>query len=132
QPREPPTTYRWLLPTALVIGAVSGLWRIAAYVTDPSAISQTNDAVFHLNALRYILETGSASSLDVSSFIGGTGFYPAAWHALASLIVLVSGATIPVAANALTIVIAVLIWPLGLTWFARAATGSSAIAAYTA
>ncbi|MGM7697412.1 DUF6541 family protein [Microbacterium sp. A84] len=132
QRRTVPTSNRWLLPTALVIGAVIGFWRIASYVSDPSAISQTNDAVFHLNALRFIQETGSASSLEINSFIGGTGFYPAGWHALASIIVLGTGASIPLAVNALAIVIAALVWPMGLTWFARAATGSTTIAAYTA
>lgn len=131
-PSSSPVSTRWLLLAALIIGAIIGFWRVAAYISEPSAISQTNDAVFHLNALRYIQETGSASSLDINSFIGGAGFYPAAWHALASLIVLVSGVGIPLAANALTVVIAALVWPLGLAWLARAATGSTTIASYTA
>lgn len=124
--------HRWLLPAALVVGAVIGFWRFAAYIEDPASISQTNDAVFHLNALRYILDTASASSLDVNDVIGASGFYPAAWHALASLVVLLTGASIPLAANALSIVIAALIWPFGIAWLARAVTGSSAVAAYAA
>src|SRR5690606_21508120 len=40
---------RWLLPAAILIGAALGAWRLTAYITDPSAISQTNDAVFHMN-----------------------------------------------------------------------------------
>ncbi|MGM7672149.1 DUF6541 family protein [Microbacterium sp. A93] len=132
QRRATRTANRWLMPTALAIGVVIGIWRLASYVSDPSAISQTNDAVFHLNALRFIQESGSASSLDVNSFIGGSGFYPAAWHALASVIVMATGASIPLAVNALSVVIAALVWPVGLAWFARVATGSTAIASYTA
>lgn len=121
-----------LLPAAIGVGIVLGAWRIIAYIGDPSAISQTNDAVFHLNALRSVLETNTASAFDLSRFVGGSGFYPAAWHALASLIALITGAGPPTAANALTLVIAAVIWPVGLTWFASLATGSKAIACYTA
>src|SRR5690606_28993210 len=48
---------RWLLPTALAAGVALSIWRIVGYVQDPSGISQTNDAVFHMNAVRYILQT---------------------------------------------------------------------------
>lgn len=123
---------RWLVPTAIAVGVVLSIWRIVAYVQDPSGISQTNDAVFHMNAVRYILQTDDASSLHVNAVIGGRSFYPAAWHALVSLVVLITGAEISIAANMLTVVIAGLIWTLGIAWLARAVTGSSMVAAYAA
>lgn len=132
QHRATPAARRWVLPSALTVGAIIGFWRLAAYIHDPSAISQTNDAVFHLNALRYIIDTGSASSFDVNGFIGASGFYPAAWHALASLVAMSTGASIPVTANALTVVIGGLIWPFGIAWLTRAITGSNSIAGYAA
>src|SRR5690606_4858513 len=113
-------------------GILLSAWRIIAYVHDPSGISQTNDAVFHMNAVRFILQTDDASSLHVNSVIGGRGFYPAAWHALVSLAVLITGAEIAVAANMLTVVIAAFIWTLGIAWLARAVTGSATVAAYAA
>jgi hypothetical protein len=124
-----PTTSRWLLATALAAGIVLGALRVGFYIREPAAISQSNDAVFHLNALRWILEQGSASSLDVSAVVGGRSFYPAAWHALSSLTVQLSGAEISVAANMVSIVIAAVIWPLGIAWFTRQATGGSIVAA---
>ncbi len=123
---------RWLLPVAIGAGVVLGGWRLIAYIQDPAGISQTNDAVFHMNAIRYILDTADASSMHVSSVIGGAGFYPAAWHAVVSTTVAVTGGQIAIAANAFTLVIGALIWPLGLAWFTRAVTGSAEIAAVAA
>ncbi|MBN8423813.1 hypothetical protein JF531_04690 [Microbacterium esteraromaticum] len=124
------TSPGWLLVLAIGLGIALTSWRLIDYIHEPAAISQTNDAVFHLNAVRYILETGNASSLHVNSVIDGTGFYPAAWHAFASLIVMITGVSIPVAANLLTLVIGAVVWPLGIAWLTRVVTSSDAIAAY--
>lgn len=107
-----------LLVVGLVVGAALNAARLMTYVGVPTAISQTNDAVFHLNALRWIAETGSASSLDLTSMLGASSFYPAAWHAVASLVA-VSESLIPVAANLVALVIVALIWPLGIALLAR-------------
>lgn len=123
---------RWLLLIALAVGIAFSAWRLIAYIHDPAGISQTNDDVFHLNAVRYILETADASSLHVNAVIGGRSFYPAAWHGIVSLIVVICGTTIPVAANILTLVIGAVIWPLGITWLAHVLTGSATVAAYAA
>lgn len=127
-PRSSDGSRRWVLPVAVVVGATFGLWRLAAYIADPAGISQTNDAVFHMNAVRFILDTADASSLSVNGVVGGSSFYPAAWHALVSLVVLVTGAGVPVAANALTLVIGALIWPLGIAALTRIVTGSDRVA----
>ena len=130
-PAPPQSSRRWLLPVAVGIGVLFGLWRLVAYIHEPGAISQTNDAVFHLGAIRYILETESASSMQVSAVIGGRGFYPAAWHGLVSLVAL-AGAEIAVAANAMSLVIAAAIWPVGIAWLTRVVTGSDRTAAVAA
>lgn len=122
----------WVMPAALIIGIGLGVMRLTGYIGDPAGISQTNDAVFHMNAVRYMLETSDASSLSVNGLVDGSGFYPAAWHAIVSLIVLASGAEIAVAANALTVVIGAVVWTLGIAWFARIVTGSQTVAAYAA
>ncbi|QKJ20032.1 DUF6541 family protein [Microbacterium hominis] len=114
---------RTLVLAGLAVGVLLCAARLVVYVNEPDAISQTNDAVFHLNALRWILETGSASSLTVSGVIGGSGFYPAAWHALTSATMLLTGAEIPVAANMMSLVVAAAIWPVGLAWFTRTVVG---------
>ena len=125
-------TRRWLLPLGLGLGILFGAWRLIAYIQDPVGISQTNDAVFHMNAVRYILDTGNASSLHVSGVIGGQGFYPGAWHAVVSAVVAITGAPIPLAANAFTLVIGAVIWPLGLAWLTRTLTGSARVAGIAA
>ncbi|MFJ4224639.1 DUF6541 family protein [Microbacterium sp. NPDC089695] len=123
---------RSVLVVGLALGIAFGVWRIVSYIGDPAGISQTNDAIFHMNALRYILETQDASSLHVNAVIGGRSFYPAAWHGIASLVAIASGAGIPVAANVLSVVIGAVIWPLGLAWLARTVFRSNVIAAYAA
>lgn len=127
-----PRSARWVLPVAVGTGSLLGVWRLIAYIGDPAGISQTNDAVFHMNAVRFIIETANASSLHVSEVIGAHAFYPAAWHAVISAVVEMTDARIPIAVNALTLVIGAVIWPLGLAWFAREATGSAHVAAVTA
>lgn len=129
---SPRPTHRWLLPTALVIGVILGVWRLAAYIVEPAGISQTNDAVFHMNAVRFIMETADASSLHVSAVIGGNGFYPSAWHGVVSLITMFTGTSISIAANAFTLVIGAFIWPLGIAWLTRLVTDSTIIAGYAA
>lgn len=123
---------RWYLPTAIGLGVLLGGWRLVAYISDPAGVSQTNDAVFHMNAVRFILETADASSLHVNSVIGGSGFYPSAWHGMVSLIAMLTGASIAVATNMFTLVIGAIIWPLGLAWLTRSVTGSNAAAGYAA
>lgn len=121
-----------LLAAGLALGVVLGALRFGFYVGAPAAISQTNDAVYHLNTLRYIAETGSASSFDLTGMLGSTAFYPGAWHAITSVVSLATGGDIPTAVNMVSLVIAAVIWPLGVAWLTRVATGSIATAALAA
>ncbi|MEQ7734944.1 DUF6541 family protein, partial [Escherichia coli] len=78
-------------------------WRLGEIFGNADNISQTFDNVFHLNAVRYIVETGNASSLLISGFTSSTGvggFYPAAWHDVVSLTQQLTGTTVPAAVNA--------------------------------
>jgi hypothetical protein len=97
----------------------------------PENISQTFDNVFHLNAIRYILDSGNASSLTLSSMTSGDSppyFYPAAWHGLASLLVQMTGAQISVAVNILNICVAAAVWTAGCMFLARTVVGPNAYA----
>ena len=97
----------------------------------PEAFSQTYDNVFHLNAVRYILDTGSASSLTASSMIGG-GFYPAAWHDLVALTAATTGAAIPVSVNAVNLVVGAIVWPLGCIFLAHKILGNRVVVSVAA
>lgn len=97
--------------------------RVVAVVGTPEAFSQTFDNVFHLNAIRHVEDTGSASSLTISTFTGGS-FYPAAWHDLVSLLTNLTGADITVAVNVVNLVVAALVWPLGCMFLAHTVAGA--------
>src|SRR5665647_2296350 len=64
-----------------------GLVAVAPLVT--LGVLDAYDAVVHLNTIRYVQESGSASSLTVSGVYSAgqdTGFYPAAWHGVTALV----------------------------------------------
>lgn len=107
-----------LLAAAFLIGR-----RLVVAFGRPEAFSQTFDNVFHLNAVRYILDTGSASSITVSSMTGG-GFYPAAWHDLVALVASTTGAAIPVSVNVVNLVVGSIVWPLGCIFLAHKILGN--------
>ncbi len=114
--------------TGVVISAVVIGSRLMATIGLPSNISQTYDAVFHLNAIRYILNSGVATTLGISGLpvtgLERAGFYPAGWHDLTSLTVQVSGSSIPVGVSAVTVVIGALVWPLSLIFLTRTIAGA--------
>lgn len=118
----------WVVCIAILAGALLGAIRIAVMIGSPGNLSQTNDAIFHLNALRFVQESGSASSLDLFGTLERSGFYPAAWHAVTSLVIDVTGADLISAANAVSVVIAGPIWVISMTAFVWCATGGRRIA----
>lgn len=124
----------WLL-AALLLAGILIAGRVLAIIGTPEAISQTFDNVFHLNGVRFILDTGNASSLWIGRMTnpgGEVGFYPAAWHAIVALVIQISGASIPVAVNALTLVVSAIVWPLGVILLTRTLFGRSAVLVMTA
>lgn len=106
------------LVPALVLGTIT----LVEAMGSPDALSQTYDAVFHYNALAYIADSHHASALTLSSLgnpdVAGA-FYPAAWHDLASLVMLSTAASIPLAANTVTAAAAIVLWPLACLLLAR-------------
>lgn len=116
----------WWLIAVLAAAAGIMIVRVAQIIQAPDNISQTFDNIFHLNGVRFILDEGNASSLRLgymTSPDGSLPFYPAAWHALVALTVQLSGATIPVAVNAVVMVVAAMVWPVAAVLFARTLFG---------
>lgn len=116
---------RWPVVVALVVAAVLLTLRFSLYIGEPDAVSQSNDAPFHLGAVRAIIEHANASSFGLAGLVdpaAAGGFYPGAWHATASLAALLSGAAVPVATNMLSIVVAAAVWPAGVAWLTVVAT----------
>ncbi|MEO2135573.1 DUF6541 family protein [Microbacterium sp.] len=109
---------------ALAVAIAAGICAVQLIIVigDPENISQTFDNIFHLNAVRYILDNGNASPLFVASMTSAgapPGFYPTGWHAVSSLVVQVAGVTIPIASHATMLTFAALSWPIGIVLLAR-------------
>lgn len=121
---------RWTLLVyfgALLIPAVLLVRGLIMMIGSPENISQTYDNIFHLNAIRYILDSGSGSSLTMGGMYSNGANpspYPAAWHDLASLVVQVSGTSIPAAVNAVTLVVGALAWPISCIFLTTRVTGA--------
>lgn len=116
----------WLGVGSAAIGGTVIAITVAVGLGAGDAISQTFDAGFHLNAARYILDTGSASPFDMDlSAPGYPVFYPTLWHAFVALVVQVTGASIPVATNAVLIAVSAAVWPIGAVALGRVIAGPS-------
>lgn len=124
---------RWIWAAAPAVAGLIIVLQSAAALGRPDAISQTFDNVYHLNAIRYLVDVGTASPFEVGAMTSPTQwFYPIGWHAVASLIVQLLGVSVPIAANATWIAFAALAWPLGAVLLARAFAGGGPAAAVTA
>ncbi len=111
----------------LTAGALLIAWQLIRVFGEPENISQSFDNVFHLNAIRYVLDTGSASSLTISSMTNGDNppyFYPAAWHGMVSLAVQLAGAPLAATVNVFNLVVAALVWTLGSMFLTRTIVGN--------
>ncbi|MGX7823998.1 DUF6541 family protein [Actinokineospora sp. 24-640] len=125
-----PTRSRWTLLAhfgALLIPAVLLTRGLTRMIGGPENISQTYDNIFHLNAIRYILETGSGSTLTMGGMASAgarPSVYPAAWHDVVSLVAQVSGGSIAEAVNAVTLVVGALVWPISVIFLTTRVTGT--------
>lgn len=128
RPFSPPRV-RWSILVhvgAVAVPAVLLVRGMISMIGAPENISQTYDNIFHLNAIRYIMDSGSGSSLTLGGMYSNganPSMYPAAWHDLVSLVAQVSGATIPASINAVTLVVAALVWPISCVFLATRITG---------
>lgn len=112
--------------SVLIPAVLLGKILISVFV-GPDNFSQTFDNVFHLNALQYIRETGSASSLSIGR-MADSPYYPSGWHAFASLVGQISSASIPMEANAANLAIGALVWPLSMVYLVWRLFGRSPLA----
>jgi len=128
RPPRDPRPYSLAVVAGVVVAAVVGTVTFIRGVGRPDAISQTWDAVFHYNAIRYIEQTGKASPLTIDALGqpgGHGGFYPDAWHTMATLLAQLTGAPVPVAATVTCLVVAALVWPLSCLLLARHLFGAA-------
>lgn len=119
----------WIPLAAAVVAAAMVTRRVMQLIGEPNNFAQNFDNVFHLNAIRYVLETGTASSLTLGELQGegSLGVYPATWHSFAALTVQLTGASIPLAENSINIVSASIIWTLSCIFLARKVFGNNPV-----
>jgi hypothetical protein len=113
---------------AVIASAAIGTIAFAA-VPSPERVSQTYDAVFHLNAAQSIVQTGDASSLHLYRLTHptqSTAFYPAVWHSLVALTVQITGVPVTVATNAAWIATAGPVFAFGCAFTAAVLFGGTA------
>ncbi len=81
----------------------------------PDNFSQLFDNVFHLSLVRYFAETGTGSSISRNGMDAGDSlwFYPAAFHDVASLVLLAFPQSIALALTATVWAMLAVAWPLG-------------------
>jgi hypothetical protein len=122
RPPRDPHGYSLAVAFGAVVAAVIGGVTFITGVKRPDAISQTWDAVFHYDAVRYIEQTGKASPLTIAT-VGQPGvkgaFYPDAWHVMAALLAELTHAPVTVAASVTCLVVAAIVWPLSCLLLAR-------------
>ncbi|WEK62693.1 MAG: hypothetical protein P0Y60_08205 [Candidatus Microbacterium colombiense] len=117
----------WVAVAAAVVGWVAV---VSFGIGAPGNPSQLYDALFHLNAVEFILQTGDASPLHMTMVVPGqeTSFYPTLWHALVSLVVPFAGSVVA-ATNTITVAVIALVWPVALASLAAIAFPSRPSAA---
>ena len=109
--------------------AVAGFLVAAVLVplsVTPDHFPQHPDTIFHLGTARWMVEHRDASVLHADGFVSGTGpqTYPAAFHVVTSTTALLGGTNVVVATSACVLVMAAVVWPLGMMLLGRAIFGS--------
>lgn len=122
-PSEPGERSAALRSIAVVlVGGAALSFGLMLAVGNPNHFDQAFDNVFHLNAIRYALDSGSASPLTLGHLTNpgdAIAFYPSAWHGLNAAVMSMAGASIPLANNAVLIALCLTVWPLGLLLLAN-------------
>ena len=128
--RRPAALRVWAGVLAVLAPAALIVWVLVHAIGDPTLINQRYDNFFHVNAIQYVLDTGNASPFWVGTMTspGNLLFYPSGWHAVASLIVQISGSSVALASNALVFVAAALVWPASIVLLTQRLLGASALA----
>ncbi|MDZ8274545.1 DUF6541 family protein [Microbacterium aquimaris] len=120
--------YLSLAVATLLLGAQS----MIAFIS-PENIAQTFDTIVHLNSVALAVSDENASAFAIATQ-AGSSFYPNAWAALSSLVAVVAGVNVPIAANAATVAIVAVLWPasaLAFAWTAFAARPVALVATGT-
>ncbi|MEV8143914.1 DUF6541 family protein [Specibacter sp. NPDC078709] len=127
-----PRALSWIaLPVIMLSSALLVAKKLLPAMGSPDSFAQVYDNVFHLNAIRYILETGNASTLALDSMrtgSSGLSIYPSVWHSFAALTSQLTSVNVFVAENSLTIAVSALVWPFACIALVRSVLGLKIVA----
>ncbi|NUU31083.1 hypothetical protein HNO80_05700 [Arthrobacter sp. C9C5] len=110
----------------LVAGSTLIVSRLLPAIGKPGNFAQVYDNIFHLNAIRYIIETGNASSLTLGKMLtpdAGIAIYPSVWHSLAALVSQLTNNDVFVSQSAVIVAVSALLWPFGCIMLVRGIVG---------
>ena len=101
----------------LAVGSALTCRALLRGIGNPGTASQGWDPIFHLNALRWIQESGNATPWGIAPIFGAgrPTYYPSGWHSAVALF-----PDVTAAANLSSVVIGGIIWPIGLAFLASA------------
>lgn len=112
---RPPVARIWWLLTALGASALMGR-RIVSVLRSPESFTQTLDGIYHLNAVRWIIDHTNGSALTMAMTAGDRppSFYPLGWHDMISVTLLSAGSRDVIAGtNAMIMAVAAVVWTGG-------------------
>lgn len=114
-----------LAALGVLLGSGTVVAGFAAAMSTVRAVPAQPDATYHLNLIRWMLNTGDVSSRDGGVFLYDRphSFYPATFHAIAATVGDVVHQQPVVLANTLAVVAAAPIWVGGCVLFCRQAFG---------
>lgn len=110
-----PAGRRTLLTVVLSLAATAAVTTVmfARAFGSPDNIAQRFDNIVHLNAIALAVQNGDASGFQIGA-TSDIGFYPNGWHALTTLAVELTGASVPVAVNGANLAFVSALWPASI------------------
>lgn len=119
---------------AQTLGTLSGTafaafffaWLYVRSSKSPEAFPQQPDTILHLALPQWMLEHGDISFFHALSFTTGQerGKYPVGFHDMTATLSLLTGAPVLISTSAFVVVVAGIVWPLGMAVLAREILGT--------
>ena len=110
---------------AIGLGVVIALVTILPSIGRPDELVDSPDAVYHLNRIRLFLDSGNFSIVHPT-------FYPNGFHAWIATGLQSGAAPVLPGTNVATVILAAVVWPVGVVTLVRHALGTSRIITYAA
>ncbi|WP_326567621.1 DUF6541 family protein [Amycolatopsis rhabdoformis] len=109
---EPPIEWskraHWAVAGCVVVAVGLSVAVVLSARGGTTAVFQRWDTVFHANGIRYIADTGDGSltGMGTVNWYPQGSFYPNAYHLVGALVYQISGTSVPVTLNAITMPVA--------------------------